>query len=255
MFRRHWVAAVYTTLLHYIDMFLTCSLKSRQADVVTIVNDTGGKLTPMSMTPQSLKLDSSVNVKLGQVNRWSQRHSWLIYRRCQRHLSLNYFPASATPAITWTCIHKANFLRKLFLKMIRFQGYSQTSFLVSLAVYLAFIRIDLSTITRETVTLFGWEGGCWECTVNYETRNQNFFMLFCVCLIHLQYLTFYVLKKWEVYDGLCRWIKWKPKTKKQLTWNIIQNLSKYKFDNVLAILKKKVNLYVKNQKCEDVKKV
>jgi hypothetical protein len=45
--------------------------------------------------------------------------------------------------------HKANLLEKLILKLIRFQGYSQTSFLVSLAVYLTFIRINLSTIARE----------------------------------------------------------------------------------------------------------
>jgi hypothetical protein len=44
-----------------------------------------------------------------------------------------------------------------FFKLIRFQGYSQTLFLVSSAVYLAFIRIDLSTITRED-NLGG--GGC-----------------------------------------------------------------------------------------------
>jgi hypothetical protein len=34
-----------------------------------------------------------------------------------------------------TCIHQANFLKKL----IRFQGYSQTSFLVSFVVHLTFI--------------------------------------------------------------------------------------------------------------------
>jgi hypothetical protein len=51
-------------------------------------------------------------------------------------------------SLSSTCIHKANLLKKLILKLIRFQGYAQT-FLGSLAVYLTFIRINLSTIRRE----------------------------------------------------------------------------------------------------------
>jgi hypothetical protein len=60
--------------------------------------------------------------------------------------------------------------KKLILKLIRFQGYSQTSFLVSSAVYLTFLRIDLSTITREDT--LGWGGGDVE-NVNYETRIET----------------------------------------------------------------------------------
>jgi len=45
--------------------------------------------------------------------------------------------------------------KKLIFKLISFQGYSQTSFLVSLVVYLTFIRIDLSTITQEEIYLGG----------------------------------------------------------------------------------------------------
>ncbi len=43
-------------------------------------------------------------------------------------------------------------------------------------------------------------------------------------------------------------MKCKPKTEKQFTVNIIQNLSKIRNDNVLVIFDKKVNFYVKKVK-------
>jgi hypothetical protein len=81
---------------------------------------------------------------------------------------------------------------------------------VSSAVYLTFLRIDLSTITRED----SW-GGDVE-NVNYEAELKT------------------------------------------ETRNIIQNLCTNRYDNVLVILKKKVNFMSKktlNTQCEDVKRV
>ncbi len=46
--------------------------------------------------------------------------------------------------------------KKQILKLIRFQGYSQTSFWVFFVLYLTFTWIDLSTITREV----------WRCQKN-----------------------------------------------------------------------------------------
>jgi hypothetical protein len=71
-----------------------------------------------------------------------------------------------------TSIHKANLrkkIEKLILKLIRFQGFSQTSFLVSSAVYPTFIGIDLFTIAQEDT---GVGGGDVE-NINYEPRIKK----------------------------------------------------------------------------------
>ncbi len=68
-----------------------------------------------------------------------------------------------------TCIHKDDLLKKKKLKLIR----SQMSFLVFFVVYLTFIRIDLSTITREHI-LENYFFGNVE-NVNYETRIEHCF--------------------------------------------------------------------------------
>jgi hypothetical protein len=54
---------------------------------------------------------------------------------------------------------KANLLKEPDFKLIGFQGLSQTFFLESSVIHLTFIRIKLSTITREDILEDYFMGG------------------------------------------------------------------------------------------------
>ncbi len=76
----------------------------------------------------------------------------------------NFRMPNLTECRTGTVCIKPLCSKKLILKLIRFQGYTQTSFLVSSAVYLTFLRIDFSTITQVDT------GGGDVVNVNYEAE-------------------------------------------------------------------------------------